>query len=555
MNDQVKQSPFLFRRARRGGFTLPTVMIVSVIMLSLMTAALQIVGVTSNSLRSQYHQQLAREAAEAGAALAQRCIELGGGSWANPLRPGGDCNGLASQCTADYCWVAKTDTVRTTFSVAAPAPGASFEYVGTAELLQSGTTTVRETVTYRLKSTDGVRDMSWGQITVGCALASGKAYCWGSNSYRQIGDNSSVDRHVPTAVHAGAMPAGTVIEQVAGGGQHNCALTAADTVYCWGMNNHGQLGADPDSRLSGGVSVSNYYVSEPVAAARGAVPGGGVTIESLSSGGYFTCALASNGRVYCWGSNEQGQLGINSATPTISISPQLVVYGAMPAGAIKQLSAGVFHVCAVASNNRVYCWGWNLNGQLGDGSTTQRAAPVETALPPGVTAQQIAAGSDHTCALTSAGAVYCWGGNHQGQLGDSTTTDSTTPVVTQPGAIPAGPIKRIATGYYHTCAIASNDWVYCWGDNEHGKLGNNDPTHTDSSLPVAVAHGEIPGGVTVVDIVMGRDHTCALASNHKAYCWGHNGGGRLGNDSIVASDTPVEVHAPTASGSSSLLYY
>ena len=183
------------------------------------------------------------------------------------------------------------------------------------------------------------------------------------------------------------------------------------------------------------------------------------------------------------------------------------------------ISAGTNHTCAVTSAGPVECWGYNAHGELGDGTTTERLIASDVSgLSSGVVA--ISAGASHTCALTSAGAVKCWGYNGYGQLGDGTTTNRLTAV--EVSGLSSGVVAISAAGS-HACALTSAGAVTCWGDNAYGELG--DGTTTNRSVPVAVS-GLSSG---VVAISAGYQHTCALTSAGAAKCWGFNAHGELGD--------------------------
>ena len=248
--------------------------------------------------------------------------------------------------------------------------------------------------------------------------------------------------------------------------------------------------------------------------------------SQLAAGDYHTCALTSAGAVQCWGYNVVGQLGDNSTTNRLTP----VAVSGLSSGVVA-IAAGGAHTCALTSAGAVQCWGSNGFGQLGDNSTTNRLTPVAVSgLSSGVVA--IAAGGKHTCAITSAGAVQCWGYNYDGQLGDNTTTNRLTPVAVS--GLSSG-VVAIAAGASHTCALTSAGAVQCWGYNVVGQLGDN--TTTNRLTPVAVS-GLSSG---VVAIAAGGAHTCALTSAGAVQCWGSNGSGQLGDNSITNRLTPVTV--------------
>ncbi|HUK95675.1 MAG TPA: PASTA domain-containing protein [Gaiellaceae bacterium] len=252
---------------------------------------------------------------------------------------------------------------------------------------------------------------------------------------------------------------------------------------------------------------------------------------AIAAGGLHTCLLTSAGAVKCWGYNRYGQLG--DGTTTDRHAP-VAVSGL--AGGVAAIAAGYDHTCALTSAGGVECWGWNKYGQLGDGTTTDRRRPVDVSgLTSGVAA--IAPGGGHTCALTSAGGVECWGDDEVGQLGDGTLTQRYTPV--DVSGLTSG-VAAIAAGAAHTCALTSAGGVKCWGDDELGQLG--DGTLTQHYAPVDVS------GLTsgVVAIAAGGDHACALTTAGGVKCWGDNTGGQLGDGTNEGSSTPVAVSGLTS---------
>ena len=237
-----------------------------------------------------------------------------------------------------------------------------------------------------------------------CVEVGGEVYCWGNNANGELGDGSTVERH--TAVLVANITTATSVS--AGHSSHSCATLADGTVQCWGRNDNGQLGDGTTTDRLTPVLVSNI-----------------TTATSVSTGGGHACATLADGTVQCWGGNVNGQLG--DGTTTNRLTPVLVS-GITTATSV---SAGGFfltgfHTCATLADGTVQCWGANANGQLGDGTTTDRLTPV---LVSGITtATSVSAGALHNCAMLADGTVQCWGGNGKGQLGDGTTTSSNIPV-------------------------------------------------------------------------------------------------------------------------------
>ncbi len=342
-----------------------------------------------------------------------------------------------------------------------------------------------------------------------CALtAAGAAYCWGSNSYGELGDGMSAHQPAPVAV----VGLSSGVTTVAAGLSHTCALMASGQVLCWGMNNKGQLG-----------DGTTTFRRSPVGVVALVTANGAIT-----AGVAHSCAVTAVGGVQCWGVNRKGEVGDGTFMPR---GTPVAVTG-LNSGVIS-VAAGQHHTCALTVSGGVRCWGWNGNGQLGEGTTTDRPMPVDvTGLSSGVVA--IAAGNTHSCALLNTGRVKCWGWNGYGQLGDGTTTDRWTP--TDVSGLTNGMIA-IAAGSAgtHTCAVTVSGGVKCWGFNLHGQLG--DGTKTGRTTPVDVVG--LASGVTAVS--GGGLHTCALTAAGGAKCWGGNESGQLGDGTYTERLTPVDV--------------
>lgn len=289
-----------------------------------------------------------------------------------------------------------------------------------------------------------------------CAIVSGALYCWGLNSYGQLGDGTYVSRRTPAVVPG--LESGVTDASI--GWFHACAIRAS-RLYCWGLNNYGQLGLNDYNTRAGASEVTRM----------------GTNVTAVAAGQNFTCAIA-NGAVKCFGLNNHGQLAdgsnVNSAQP-------VSVVGAS-AGATT-VAAGTYHACAIV-NSGVRCWGYNGEGQLGDGTVTSRSAAVEvTGLSSG--AMQIAPGDRQTCALVN-GVVSCWGymSTLPGGRGEAMGVGASTPVAitglrTGTMLLASGP--AVSMGASHICAMSMQNEIQCWGYNGYGQLG--DGTVTNRSEP------------------------------------------------------------------------
>jgi alpha-tubulin suppressor-like RCC1 family protein len=341
-----------------------------------------------------------------------------------------------------------------------------------------------------------------------CALTStGGVRCWGWNKYGQLG-NGTIDPIPPDMFESEAVDVHGLSEGVvaiAAGTEHTCAVmdgAHGGGVRCWGRNRTGQLGDGTDVDRPTPVDVKEL---------------GGVV--AIAAGHLHTCALTCGGGVKCWGGNWAGQLGDGT---TEDRHTPVDVHG-LSEGVVA-IGANYFHTCAVmdgAHGGGVKCWGNNESGRLGDGTTENRHTPVDVkGLSGRVVA--IAAGGYHTCALMGSGGVKCWGQNLFGELGDGTTEDRHTPVDVK-GL--SGGVTAIAAGDSHTCALVRGGGVKCWGQNLFIQLG--DGTTEDRSTPVDVHI--LPEGAAA--ITAGRDHNCALlaaAPADRVWCWGANHYGQCG---------------------------
>ena len=317
---------------------------------------------------------------------------------------------------------------------------------------------------------------------------------------------------------------------------------AAGTYHTVGLASDGAVyawGYNTNGQL-GNNSTSHSHV--PVAVDMSGVLSG-KTITAVGAGYGHSVALASDGTLYAWGQGFYGQLGNNSSTDS-HVPVAVDMSGVLSGKTITALATGQYHTVALASDGMVYTWGWNDYGQLGDNSTTQRNTPVAVDISgviSGKTITAIAAGVNHSVALASDGTLYAWGYNNKGQLGNNSTTDSHVPVAVDMSGILSGKtITSITAGYRHSVALASDGTVYAWGQNYNGQLGNN--STTDSHVPVAVYTSGVLSGKTITEVSAGPYHTVALASDGTVYTWGKNADGQLGDNNYPTnSDVPVQV--------------
>lgn len=301
----------------------------------------------------------------------------------------------------------------------------------------------------------------------------------------------------------GARPLG--VADITAGTGHTCAVLTDGSGWCWGVNTFGQLGNG---------AASDFFEPQPVS--------GLSDLAQISAGPTgHTCAVTGAGAVHCWGFNDRGQLGDGSQIDK-SVPSTAVPLGEPATGVV----AGGQHSCAILADQSVWCWGYGMFGQLGNGANLDSATPVQVQ---GVsTAQELALGTAHSCARLSDGSVSCWGQNFFGQLGSPGGSSSTPQEIG--GFFVAG---ALGAGDEHMCAVASNQSVACWGRGEHLQLGNGNTSNLD--MPAAVSTVDM-----AIAVAAGESHSCA-ATTDAVLCWGSGGNGQLGHGATTNSAAPVAV--------------
>lgn len=409
---------------------------------------------------------------------------------------------------------------------------------------------------------NGTRD--WAHVAVGhnsnCALKTdGTIWCWGDNFNGQLGDgNSPTDSVLPVQEATGA----TDWAQVDMTRHHACAIKTNGTLWCWGRDLYGALGNDP------ALADSDVPVQEAT---------GSTDWLELSAGASHNCGIRTNGTLWCWGENGNGQLGDGSG-PTDQATPVQEATGATD---WDKVSAGAAQTCAVKNNGTLWCWGSDSYDSLGDGgSIADSAVPVQEAT--GATNWvDVDAGNWGGCGLQSDNTLWCWGYNYSGRIGDGTETQRSQPTqetsgnswdsfsfggsvcaidntgqlfcwgTNYNGGLAQGydlefpeyfrrassdKWKDISIGSYSSCGVKMDDTIHCWGENWAGQLG-------DGTLLNRVTSAPISGGSTWKQLSFGSQHGCAIRSDDTLWCWGYGASGRLGNNSTGSENpTPAQVN-------------
>lgn len=361
----------------------------------------------------------------------------------------------------------------------------------------------------------------WGRLAAGtyhsCGIRAGTLKCWGDNEFSQLGIGTS------TATYAEAQTVGAATDwsQITAAAQHSCGLrgTGAErTLWCWGREVLRELGLGntQDDQIPVEVNTPTQV-------------GTATDWKYVDTGDLHTCAIKQSGELYCWGDDRFEQLGNGTSEVGTKNLPQAVTAGML----WRQVSAGLRHTCGIDLQDQLWCWGTNDDGVLGLGITDdahQEADPVQVA--PGTSWAEITAGNNHSCGIQMDGRLFCWGSNEYGKLGiqASDTTDRSVPVAVVPNPFEglASPQRwlHVVVGLQHTCGttpVGTGDaqHVWCWGKGEFGRLGLGE----DDQENYNAAYAPVVAGLLMVsDLTAGGAHNCAFqgTAGTSVFCWGAN---------------------------------
>ncbi|MEX1362660.1 MAG: DUF4215 domain-containing protein [Nannocystaceae bacterium] len=351
----------------------------------------------------------------------------------------------------------------------------------------------------------------------GCILTvSGQVACFGNNSQGQTGNGTiDVETFLP-------VPVLDMAESITAGDQHHCAVRTGGEVWCWGENLDDQMGP---------ASIPNVDEDTPLQIT------GLPVITQMDAGDDHNCAIDIAGAVWCWGDNDNRQLGRGGTSTTDDPNPAVVPLG--PGIVATDLGLGENHSCAVLASGAVACWGDDDSGQLGDGASGTDSGTA-TIVPGLVDVVEVEGGRDTTCAIDGPGGVWCWGNNNVGQVGNGATVDIATP---QAVPLPA-PAEAISLGSNFSCALLTTDQVWCWGEGNDYQLGYGDLIHQSSPVEVL----DLPAA-DLVDIEAGDRGVCVSTSTGERWCWGYSEEGQLGMAPLNQLDlgAPLPFSGPLSS--------
>ena len=333
-------------------------------------------------------------------------------------------------------------------------------------------------------------------------------WTWGQGTFGQLGNNDTTERRTPVTTSAG----GTNWKQVSANRDHTAAIKTDGTLWTWGRGGQGRLGDNTATDKS--TPVTTFA--------------GGTNWKQVSSGGYHTAAIKTDGTLWTWGSGQYGQLGgnqyINQSTPVTTF-----------AGGTnwKQVSGGRLHSAAIKTDGTLWTWGKGTYGRLGDNTVTDKSTPVTT-FAGGTNWKQVSSGWFHTAAIKTDGTLWTWGRGDSGQLGDNTVAHKSTPVTTFAGGTNW---KQVSGGSGHCAAIKTDGTLWTWGLGTNGRLGDN--TTTSKSTPVTT----FAGGTNWKQVGGGGYHCAAIKTDGTLWTWGYGHEGRLGNNTTTNKSTPVTTFA------------
>ena len=330
-----------------------------------------------------------------------------------------------------------------------------------------------------------------------CSVRSdGTLWCWGRNTWGAVGNGQTG----PGPKAPARIGSSSAWSSVAAGGASTCGIRESGALFCWGLNNQGQVGDGTTKLRKSPVQI------------------GSATDWSQVSLGWFTsCGLRTDGSAWCWGDNSAGQLAGASG----GLRPQPT---RIPGEGWSSISVGGWHVCGIKGDGTLWCWGRNTFGQVGNGTTRDQHSPVQ--IGKDHTWTQVSTSWSHTCGLKASGEVRCWGRNSDGQVGDGTRASRVAPTVV--GGLP--PMEDVAAGEGTTCSLDRGGQLWCWGGNTYGTLGNG--TRSDSTVPVR-------GAGTFRTLSAGWMHMCAITGSGTSRCWGNNESGQVGDGTAQDAVSPT----------------
>ncbi|MCF7924822.1 MAG: hypothetical protein K9L64_06955, partial [Candidatus Izimaplasma sp.] len=387
--------------------------------------------------------------------------------------------------------------------------------------------------------------VSLGDYISSAITSEGKLFAWGQNGSGQLGDGTESSKSVPTDITSQFnLNTEEKIIKSSYGYRHSFAITSEGRFFAWGENSYGQLGDGTTTSKSTPTEITSQFVLTV-----------GESIIDFASSYDFSSATTSEGRLFTWGENGYGQLGDGTQTPYTPHSNPIEITNQLNLSTeetVIKVSLGYTHSSIITSKGKLFSWGYNDYGQLGDGTVTPQSSPIEIGynilninqnnLPIYQEIIQVSLGNSFSSAITSEGMLFTWGENSYGQLGDGTTISKSTPteITSQFGLFPGETISQISLGDSFAIAITSEDRLFSWGYNGFGQLGDN--TTTSKSTPTEITNQfNLSTGETVTQVSLGQYHSLAITSEGRIFSWGSNINGQLGDDTATFKLVPTDI--------------
>jgi uncharacterized repeat protein (TIGR02543 family) len=377
-----------------------------------------------------------------------------------------------------------------------------------------------------LTSTSDFNQISLGYSYSSVLSSTGRVFTWGRNEYGELGDGPITDRAVPSEITSRFnLAVGDKIIKIYIDYEHSAAISSSGRVFTWGRNDSSQLGNQDPNKANKSIPTeitSSFNLNSAD------------KIISLSLGWDHSAAISSSGRVFTWGSNYFGQSGngysINRAVPT-EITNQFI----LPIGdKIVATSLGAYHSSAISSSGRVFTWGLNKYGELGDSTTTNKLTPIEITprfkLETGDKIFVMHLSTVSSFAISSTGRVFSWGFNPVGGLGDGTSLDKKVPTEITPrfNLNTNDKIISISSSGDNTSALSSTGRVFTWGLNKYGEMGDNTNIGKSTPTEITFRFDKVAATEKIISIANGYYHSSAISSTGRIFMWGRNDIGQLG---------------------------
>ena len=391
-----------------------------------------------------------------------------------------------------------------------------------------------ETIDVLLLPGETIIQIESGSIHSLALTSKGRIFTWGYNGSGELGDGTTTIKNRPSEITSlFGLQNDEYIIKFSLGSRTSSAITSNGRIFTWGANSYGLHGDGTNIDRLTPTEIThqfNLYLGE--------------TIVQFTLGTHFSAALTSNGRIFTWGRNEDGRLGdgtnVNRLTPT-EITHQ---FNLSQGETITQFTLGSNFSTALTSNGRIFTWGKNFHGQLGDGTIINRNIPIDITNQIDLDNDEIIidvnSGGYHSIALTSNGRIFIWGRNHEGQLGNGTAINSSIPIeITTKFDLKVGEkILKVYSGALFSIAMTSEGRIFTWGDNVHGQLG--DGTNLKHLTPNEITDKFNLGlGEFIIELSLGSYHSLALTSNGRVFSWGRNLDGQLGDGTLNDSYKPI----------------